>query len=36
MQENGKAAIGRDSGGGREVVDLSRMAGNFAEEAAIG
>src|SRR5262249_24729217 len=36
VQENDKPAVGRGCGGGGQVVDGARSAGDFAEQARVG
>ena len=36
VKKNGEAAAGRDGGGGGEIVDGARVAGDFGEEFGVG
>jgi hypothetical protein len=36
VEEDGEFAVGRECTSGGEIIDGARMAGNFAEELAVG
>src|SRR5579859_5854119 len=36
VEEYGELVVGREDGGGGEIVDGTGMAGDFAEDAAVG
>ncbi len=36
VEKDGEVSVGRNGGGGGEIIDFARVAGNFAEQPAVG